>query len=183
MDEALKRIEDILSEATAAIEENYFQVPVAGLEDPQYRERVYCYELYHLIRARWPANFQFSLAGEIDKSGHPLIRGNGLDYAKPDFIIHVPGDMGFNLLVVEVKAFTLNPAVIMNDLEKLTAFRRHARYHAAFYLFYGVPPNSRDALTGVCSDIALDNPAVDLTLIQLLVHDEPGRSAVKHPWQ
>jgi hypothetical protein len=180
---ALETLDKILQDATCALEPDYFQLPVAGLENPQYRERVYCYELYHLIRARWPADFRFSLAGEIDKAGHPLIRGNGLDYAKPDFIVHVPGDMDFNILVLEVKGFTLDRGRLANDLEKLTAFRRHARYHAACYLFYGVPPDAEGALTTLCCDIAHDNPAVDLTLIQLLIHDKPGHPVGKRPWQ
>ena len=182
MNGTLKQLADIFTEATAALHPNYFQVPVAESEDPQYRERVYCYELYHQIRCRWPADFPFSLAGEIDKSGHPLIRGNGLDHAKPDFIIHIPGDMHSNLLVIEVKAFTLNRARIANDLEKLTAFRRHASYHAAYYLFYGVAPEHCDELTFVCREIAQDRPNIDLSLIDLLIHKHAGVSAATHSW-
>lgn len=40
----------ILRKATANIPPEYFQLPIAGREDPIYRERVYCYELYHQMR-------------------------------------------------------------------------------------------------------------------------------------
>ena len=38
---------DLIRDATAALDAHYFQLPVAELEDVIYRERVYCYELYH----------------------------------------------------------------------------------------------------------------------------------------
>ena len=38
-----------LQDATAAIGEEYFRLPIHG-SDPAYRERVYCYELYHQTR-------------------------------------------------------------------------------------------------------------------------------------
>lgn len=182
VNDTLKHLADILSAATAALHADYFQLPVADAENPQYRERVYCYELYHLMRVRWPNDFPFSLAGEVDKSGHPLIRGNHLDQAKPDFIVHIPGDMSHNLLVVEVKAFTLDRQKIQKDLRKLTAFRRHANYHAAFYLFYGVTPENRDTLTALCRDIAQNDPESDLSSIDLLIHERPDHSAFLHPW-
>src|SRR2546422_1048686 len=117
MNDELQAVTTLLTEATAAVPFDYFQLPIAGLEDPRYRERVYCYELYHQMRMRWPSDFRFSLSGEVDKNGHPLVRGNSLDYAKPDFIVHVPGVMDHNLLVVEVKAFTLNREAITTDLD------------------------------------------------------------------
>ena len=49
--------------------------------EPEYRERVYCYEHYNRWRCHWPDGYPYSLAGEIDKHGHPIIRGA----AKPDF--------------------------------------------------------------------------------------------------
>ena len=43
-------IEQLLKDATSGIEGNYFQLPIDGSEDPIYRERVYCYELYHQLK-------------------------------------------------------------------------------------------------------------------------------------
>lgn len=90
--------EPLLQEATSKIGYNYFQLPIDGQEDPIYRERVYCYELYHQLRSIWPKDCEYELSGEVDKSGHPLIRGNNLDRIKPDFLVHVPGDMQGNQL-------------------------------------------------------------------------------------
>lgn len=86
----LQRIRKLLAKASAAISQNYFMLPVAHYagEEPlvQYRERVYAYELYHQLRVLWP-DWKYSLAGEVDKSGHPVIRGGELDKAKPDLLI------------------------------------------------------------------------------------------------
>ena len=39
-----------LREAGKRMDAHYFQLPVAGSEEPVFRERVYCYELYHQLR-------------------------------------------------------------------------------------------------------------------------------------
>jgi hypothetical protein len=51
---------------------------------PAYRERVYCYELYHQMRRRWPLNCEYSLNGEVDKRGHPYLQ------ARPDLRSVIP---------------------------------------------------------------------------------------------
>ncbi len=128
----------LLERASACVPEEYFQLPIDGQEDPIYRERVYCYELYHQLRAVWPEDSYYSLAGEVDKSGHPLVRGNGLDNSKPDFLIHIPGDMGGNFAVIEVKPIRAHRPAILKDIETLKNFVLHARYQRALYLFYGL---------------------------------------------
>ena len=57
--------QDKLIAATTRIADDYFQLPVADAEGA-YRERVYCYELYHQLRSEW-RDFPFSLGGEVDK--------------------------------------------------------------------------------------------------------------------
>ena len=130
-------IDGLLASATERIGTSYFQLPIDGHEVPIYRERVYCYELYHQMRSAWPEDSEFTLGGEVDKSGHPLIRGNNLDRVKPDLLIHIPGNMGSNHTVIEIKPIKCDPAGISKDLSTLTAFRRHAEYKRAVYLFYG----------------------------------------------
>jgi hypothetical protein len=73
--EELDLLTEWLLNASQEVPPEYFQLPVAGSERLEYRERVYCYELYHRWRCQWPSDFRFSLGGEINKSGHPLIRG------------------------------------------------------------------------------------------------------------
>ncbi len=66
--------------ATTAIGNDYMLLPIAGAPLPIYRERVYCYELYHQLRVEMDRNqervdFPYSLGGEIDKRAHPVMRG------------------------------------------------------------------------------------------------------------
>ena len=68
----LRHFTDILRESCAYIDRDYFELPQAEA-DRVYRERVYCYELYHQMRCRW-GRFPYSLGGEIDKGGHPIFR-------------------------------------------------------------------------------------------------------------
>ena len=137
----MQRFSQLLEQATACVPAEYFQLPIDGQEAPIYRERVYCYELYHQLRAIWPQDSQFSLAGEVDKSGHPLIRGNGLDNCKPDFLVHIPGDMGGNFAVIEVKPIRAQAADVQKDITTLSNFVTYAQYEKAIYLFYGRLPD------------------------------------------
>jgi hypothetical protein len=73
MQEDFEIFERMVAAAASRITMPYFQLPVAELEDTVYRERVYCYELYHQLRVDWNG-FDFSLGGEVDKGGHPLFR-------------------------------------------------------------------------------------------------------------
>ena len=88
-----------LMKAIQNIDAHYFKLPVAENGELIYRERVYCYELYHQLRLLLGDDFPYKLHGEVDKANHPIIK----DEKKPDFIIHVPGEMKQNLVVIEVK--------------------------------------------------------------------------------
>lgn len=187
----------LLQQATSMIPHNYMQLPVAGKEQPDYRERVYCYELYHCLRAimEKEENKVFSdymLCGETDKSGHPLIRGNDLDYAKPDFIVHQPGEMNYNLVVIEVKSINAIDSGIKKDLKHLTSFVKHAEYHRAIYLIYceGLyfDRKNRDLFNHIRQYASLlerkcNKSTIDLDMIDLLWHRESGSPAEKWPWQ
>lgn len=136
MEDDLRQFLGILSVSCERIEADYFQLPQAG-GDAIYRERVYCYELYHQMRTAW-GMFPYSLGGEVDKSGHPLFRGGPYAQAKPDFLVHVPGDMGQNLAVVEVKAATTSAAALLADIDKLSWFCGDpASYHCGILLVFG----------------------------------------------
>ena len=170
-------IEKLISYATKHIEKNYFQLPIDGREDPIYRERVYCYELYHQLRLCWPTDTEYELSGELDKSGHPLIRGNGLDRVKPDLLVHVPGDMGGNYTVIEVKPISANSNGIAKDLSTLTAFRRHAGYAKALYLFYG--DGDIETVLNTVGKLQLESKLdiIDISLIEFWWHRQVGASA------
>lgn len=171
MDEEFARFEDMLAASAAGIGEMYFQLPVAGIEDSIYRERVYCYELYHQLRTAWEG-FDFSLGGEVDKRRHPVFRGGPYAQAKPDLLVHRPGDMERNLACVEVKPCVRPWDEFRDDLKKLTWFCRNARYHRGLFLVYGVEEReteARDLLKGKLRRAA-DDPEVEMNRIILMHH-------------
>src|SRR5438105_4632194 len=107
----MQELTSLLETATAAIEPSYFRLPIDG-GDSVYRERVYCYELYHQMRSRWPRHCSFSINGEIDKAAHPILRLLGADRTKPDLLVHQPGSMAGNYAILEVKsALTRNRGI------------------------------------------------------------------------
>jgi len=48
----MKKLNSILSEAAANVGEMYFHFRIDGRDAPIFRERVYCYELYHQMRLK-----------------------------------------------------------------------------------------------------------------------------------
>ena len=173
----------VLAEATSGVPKGYFLLPIAdtngGAPFVQYRERVYAYELYHQLRLRWPG-WQYSLGGEVDKRGHPLVRGPVLDQAKPDLLVHVAGKMEHNLVVLEIKAASpdlpTEGDAIRRDLLKLTAFRKIG-YAAAILLVFG---HSIDPICGAAREGQEQD--VDLGVIELWHHTQPGIPAQMVPW-
>jgi hypothetical protein len=105
--------------------------------DRVYRERVYCYELYHQMRLHWPTRCPFYLNGEIDKSAHPILTQLGASYAKPDLLVHQPGYMKGNHAIIEVKSSRAVSAGITKDLNTLSVFINNVGYQRAIYLLYG----------------------------------------------
>jgi len=129
-----------LGEAGRRIDSHYIKLDVAGSAKQIYRERVYCYELYHQLRCVLGDCFPYELNGEIDKAGHHIIQ-KALGAKKPDLIVHVPGRMTkkYNLAVIEVKPVTVKdkPDKLRDDLKTLKGFLNEAHYHRAIMLIYG----------------------------------------------
>lgn len=126
----------VLLDATGRIDIDYFQVMVAERENPVYRERVYCYELYHQIRSlmNWDAFYQ--LDGELDKAGYPLVYPQ-VGRVKPDFLVHQHGVMNNNIVAMEVKPINATERNIVKDINTLGKFLRFAHYYRSIYLVYG----------------------------------------------
>lgn len=97
---------------------------------------MYCYELYHQSRCRWPRRSRFVLNREVDKRGQPL-ELMCERFQSPDFLVHRPGDMRGNHLIMEVKSADGRPAGIRKDLETLQKFRHVAGYARGILLIYG----------------------------------------------
>ena len=132
----MQQLSDLLAAATAAIAPDYFRLSIHGGE-PVYRERVYCYELYHQMRLRWPVDCAFYLNGEVDKAAHPILSQLGADGFKPDLLVHRPGDLGGNHAVLEVKSARAARTGAPKDLNTLAIFRNVVGYERAIYLVYG----------------------------------------------
>ncbi len=167
----MNELTPILQEATAGVEPMYFNLNIDG-GDPVFRERVYCYELYHQMRKNWPINSPYFLNGELDKRAHPILRELGADHAKPDLLVHTPGAMAGNYAIIEVKHSTAAEG-IRKDLKTLDLFVRRVGYQRAIYLIYGNDANAR----GVGRIEAIANEFQELMPIELWLHSEVGRPA------
>ncbi len=185
-------IDDVIGwlvKASSLVDDAYMRLPVASA-DPQYRERVYCYELYHQWRCQWPERFRYALSGETDKRNHAYVHGKHLDDIKPDFLVHEPGNMDpdSNLLAVEVKPANATSGNIVNDLQKLTALRRDlknsydqpANYQYAIFWVYGGLPDVWEDLTDQLKAKKFED--VDLTLIRCFFHERARTSAEERKW-
>ena len=173
---------ETIAQATERIPLGYMQLPVFGKESPLYRERVYCYELYHQMRIVMDemAVIPHSLTGEVDKVGCPIFRDTFLDRAKPDILIHGAGTMD-NLCAIEVKPVNGKYNGFRKDLMTLTAMRRleHVAYKVAVLLVYG--PNATEAhLRELLLQASHDKRAegmIDITLIRFFWHREAKQQA------
>jgi len=168
----MNELTGILQAATAGIEAMYFHLRIDG-GDSVFRERVYCYELYHQMRSNWPPQSHYLLNGELDKSAHPILRELGADHAKPDLLVHTPGAMAGNYAIVEVKHSTAADG-IRKDLQNLDLFVRRVGYQRAIYLIYGPEANAR----GVGRIEAIANEFQNLVPIEVWLHSEVGQSAM-----
>ena len=167
----MNELTGILQLATAGVEPMYFHLNIDG-GDPVFRERVYCYELYHQMRSNWPSQSRYVLNGELDKSAHPILRELGADHAKPDLLVHTPGAMAGNYAIIEVKHSTVADG-IRKDLQTLDLFVRRVGYQRAIYLIYGHEANAR----GVKKIEAIANEFQELAPIELWLHSEAGQPA------
>jgi hypothetical protein len=130
----MEQFDEVFQNATRSILAGYFRLPIYG-GVPVYRERAYCYELYHQMRKIWPETTTYWLNGEVSKNGHPDFGPNG---PMPDFLVHRP-DSRDNYLVMEVKpAERLNADNVGIDFAKLRLFRDYG-YTRAVHLVFGAP--------------------------------------------
>lgn len=164
----MQQLTEILQAATAAVPMEYFLLPLHG-GDPIYRERVYCYELYHQMRCRWPDDTPFRLNGEIDKQNHPYFRDQ--KQPKPDLLVHQPG-IGDNYAALEIKSAGAASRKIRKDLLTLELLARRADYRRLIYLVYGAG-SERDVKRVRACAAQLD----DLRPIELWLHPDPTVAA------
>ncbi|HFQ5589672.1 TPA: hypothetical protein ACGUM0_004439 [Vibrio vulnificus] len=169
----MRELDSIIINATNQIEAGYIRLRIDG-GDPVYRERVYCYELYHQMRMVWPTNSEYYLNGEIDKAAHPILRELGASHIKPDFLVHKPGYMSGNHAIIEVKHERAPNVGIRKDLESLSLFKNEVGYERAIYLVYGYNINPE----ALFEKIAQESSAVEnLADIEVWFHLSDSSSA------
>ena len=124
-----------LSPALDNIEQKYFEIPhLEGNENQTTTrpERIFCYELYHQLRSQLGDEYEFDLHGEVSKMKCEFFNKRKI----PDFIVHLPGTMNKNNLVIEVKG-TLTKKGIEKDVETLCDFMQYSRYRDALLIIFG----------------------------------------------
>jgi hypothetical protein len=159
-------------EATANVSSQYFKLKVACREEEIFRERVYCYELYHQLRCLLGDSFPYQLDGELDKNGHSILQGK----EKPDFVIHFRGQMDKNLAVIEVKSIENSSDEINKDLGKFKELLKIGKYYKAIMLIYGNERNSERKINQVGTEVnKLGTEYKERVL--LVWHNKPGEQA------
>jgi hypothetical protein len=177
-----------LAGATGEVEPDFFDLPVA-YGDPGhtvYRERAYCYELYHRLRPKWDdarvnLGAPYTLNGELSKAGHPLFEGLG---KTPDLLVHVPRTMDWNLVIVEVKSATglADAEDVERDLFKLTEFVGRAQYERGVYLIYGDDRDPIGKVRRIAAKWEAKAAGRSLEHVHLLWHRRHGVTAAEVGW-
>ena len=130
-----RKFQESLQRATERMEQYYFKIAMAKSMGHFFRERVYCYELYHLLKLGLQC-FPYTLQGEMDKIGNSIFHRE-IGAVKPDFILHRQGTMENNLAVMEVKPLkNARRPQLKKDINTLTGFL-DLGYYRAIHLIYG----------------------------------------------
>lgn len=168
----MQELSALLKSATQRLPEQYFQVNIDG-GNPIYRERVYCYELYHQLRCLWPIATDYYLNGELDKAAHPILADLGAAGIKPDLLVHKPGYMSGNHAMIEVKPCRAQSYGITKDLNNLALFKNNVGYERAIYLVFGYEVEAMLVQVRKIAQKIGDRPS-----IELWSHRAPGQSAI-----
>lgn len=143
--ETFELFTEILLKSCSVIEPAYFSFPQSGT-DTIYRERVYAYELYHLLRveiSKYRDLDGVALNGEVDKSGRRDFSGE-----KPDMLLHCPGNMERNIAIVEIKR--ANGAGFDDAINNLKKFTSEYKYVGGIFLIFGGTPRIELNLPDKC---------------------------------
>ncbi len=166
----MQEFDELLQTATRAIPAKFFLLPVVtpdGRRRSIYRERVYCYELYHQLRVEWDKiETSYALNGEIDKQGHPYFPEGGL---QPDLLVHEPGTHR-NFAIIEIKPSTGKRKGVIKDLQTFERFLGFG-YKRCIYLVYGTKAGKK-------AQSILDLNAGRLPL-EMWIHVQPGEAAFR----
>lgn len=147
---------ELIVEAMKKVKKEFKEIDNARISDNEqtnqdkekhtYRERVYCYELYHIMRSIQEGYIDsdkfknidttFAINGEIDKRGHDFI----INSYNPDFVIHKHGNMNDNLCVVEVK-INYSKSGLHKDFNTLSDMINNYKYKYGVFISIGIDIN------------------------------------------
>ena len=160
---------EALEQATRAIGDSYFLLPIAHRDRPIKRERVYCYELFHQLRLALQDS-HLTLTGEPDKRGHP-----DFPPINPDLILHLPGGHEENATAVEVEC-RVDLEHLIKDLRNLNIMRDRGYVTLVLLLF------ANDTVPWPKLVLAARETGIDLGEIVVLLHKAAGQPATReHP--
>ena len=137
------KIETLIKCALCEVDDKYYRLDTAVKNSTKFkdevkimiRERFFCYEFYHQMRCYDKEHHildnNIVLSAEISKNGHELIKNNKI----PDFIIHEPGSMGTNLVIIEVKA-KIDEKGIAKDFNTLSLFLSDCSYELGILILF-----------------------------------------------
>jgi hypothetical protein len=135
---------ELLLEATSSVSKPYFRLPTYNPETPnesveKWRERVYCYELYHQTRIRLDdIETDLIFQGEVDKKTHPQFGIEAIKGVKPDFLYHIPGaGTEGNFVVIEVGSINNVKEKFQSDVLTLKNMMEMVGYRFAIMLIFG----------------------------------------------
>lgn len=87
----MDQLDGIFNDATSRISHDYFNPKIAG-GPPVWRERVYCYELYHQMRALWPEDCSYGRVERDSNAAERTIRPIALNCKSALLAGHDTGD-------------------------------------------------------------------------------------------
>lgn len=147
----------ILLEGIERVNDKYIHFPHYSEDGNKtlYRERVFCYELYHQIRKIQEEHaadgqlINFDVNGEPDKRGQELFKD--ITGPMPDMIFHKIGSEE-NYLVLEAKCSLSGtpkdkegkPTGVYKDFVNLSDFIEGVHYELGVFLVYGVDMEELD---------------------------------------
>lgn len=132
------KFKSLFMEGLSALKSDFYKIEnTSGIE--LYRERVFCYELYHqfsLLRMKYAIPEYIKFHGELSKSGHASQVGD----ICPDFLIHKPGSDDFNIAAIEVKVKLYGGEKHAKDIRTLALLIDTLDYRMAYILQVNYPP-------------------------------------------
>ena len=119
--------------------------------------------------------------GEVDKRRHLHMHGEHVTDCTPDMLVHHPGEMESNLVIVEIKSTSSSPALVRKELLKCTAFC-DLGYECGILLFFGDCVTAGELRMRCRSAAARANGRVDTSKMVLFWQAAPDKEAVVLDW-